>query len=243
MEPEVLGTVSFPSGRAIVVDTGLLSGGVDPDTLVVATGLPEGGTFDVVGTRVGEGEWAQCWREVSVVFAPDLAVAQSVEIGQAVVDCARLMFIDAVALSQWRDDESLDGKADFVFWGRDAALLAAAIGAEELDEGFGWRDLDVEECVRRGTEAERVKEERGWKLATDYRPHTHHYSVLAQARASATESGVLDLAGSRLCMFFTTWGDGVFPVFRDVAADGTLVRLRIQLETSAAVEAMALVNG
>lgn len=239
---ETRGTVSFPSGRAIVVDTGLLAGGVDADVLVVVPGVPEGGTFDVVGTRVGTGDWAQCWREVSVVFS-DAAVASSEEVGQVVVDCARLMFVDAVALDRWRDDDSLDGKADFVFWGRDAAQLAAAIGADELDEGFGWRDLDVDECVRRGTEAERIKEERGWTLATDYRPHTHHYAVLAQARGSATESGVLDLAGSRLCMFFTTWGDGVFPVFRDLAADGTLVRLRIQLEASGVVEAMALVNG
>jgi hypothetical protein len=242
MSLEVLGGVSFPSGRAVIVDTGLLASGLDPDFVVRVDDVPRDRVYDVVGERVGTGDWAECWRWVGVEFRPGVAVSSSEEVGTAPVDCARLMFVDATALEHWRDDESLDGKADFVFWGRDAEALAQTVGAPPTDEGFGWTNLPLGEAIRRGMEAERVKQERDWKLATDFRPHTHHYVVLAQARANTTGSGVLDLAGAKLCMFFTSWGDGVFPVYRDFAADGSLVRLRIQLETDESVDAMEYVN-
>jgi hypothetical protein len=67
--------------------------------------------------------------------------------------------------------------------------------------------------------------------------------VLAQARASATGSGELELAGSRTCMFFTSWGDGAFPVFADRDASGKLLRLRVQLQTADSIAAMEQVNG
>ncbi|MET9227918.1 DUF2185 domain-containing protein [Lentzea sp. NPDC003310] len=36
--------------------------------------------------------------------------------------------------------------------------------------------------------------------------------------------------------FFTSWGDGAFPVHRDLAADGTLLRIRVELGSPETVE-------
>jgi hypothetical protein len=40
----------------------------------------------------------------------------------------------------------------------------------------------------------------------------------------------------------TSWGDGLFPVLSDRAADGSLVRVRVQLRTRKSEDAMAAVN-
>ena len=241
---ETLGSASFPSGRAVVIDTGLLSGaGKDQWATwgVVAEGVPRG-TFTVKAERVGEGDWAECWRAVWVEIA-DGTIAHSKQLGTAIVDFARLMFIDADAIKTWRDDVSLDGNADFVFWGRDAEALARAVDAPPLGDGtFGWCDRAVDEIVALGTRAEETRTARGWRLMTDFRPHTHHFLVLADARASATGSGELELEGSRTCMFFTSWGDGAFPVLADRDSNGNLLRLRVQLQTEDSVAAMHAVS-
>jgi hypothetical protein len=43
-------------------------------------------------------------------------------------------------------------------------------------------------------------------------------------------------------MFFTSWGDGVFPIYLDVDHDDQPVRIRIQLATEASNAAMRSVN-
>jgi hypothetical protein len=139
----------------------------------------------------------------------------------------------------WVHSDCIDGKADFVFWGRDAADLAAAVGAPALPDGqFGWRDLDVDEVVERGTAAEKLRTERGWKLATDFRPHSHHWQLLEQARVAPTTAATIDVGDLRVCLFLTG-GDGVFPVYVDLAADGSPVRIRIQLHAGDADDAAA----
>jgi hypothetical protein len=244
MAIETLGRASFPSGRAVVIDTGMLSGEGKRQWAewgVVVEGVPSG-TFAVEGERVGEGDWADCWREVWVAFGSD-RVTTSEKVGSVSVDFARLMFIDRHGIDAWRDDVALDGNADFVFWGRDAEALARAVDAPALGRGeWGWCDRPMDEIVALGERAERMKDERGWKLATDFRSHTHHFFVLAQARATHTGSGELELAGGRTCMFFTGWGDGVFPVFVDRGRDGKLVRIRVRLQTEDSERAMEAVN-
>ncbi len=86
-------------------------------------------------------------------------------------------------------------------------------------------------------EVDRLKEERGFRLMGDFRPHSHHYEILKRMRASATQSGTLEVGGSRLCAFFTTWGDGYFPVFR-VFEGGEMVAVRVLLGTEDAQRAM-----
>lgn len=107
-----------------------------------------------------------------------------------------------------------------MFWGRDAADLATAVGAPALADGqFGWRDMDVAEVVERGTAAEKLRTERGWKLATDFRPHSHHWALLEIARAAETESATIDVGDLRGCLFFTTWGALGAELAFDVSAD------------------------
>jgi len=51
---------------------------------------------------------------------------------------------------------------------------------------------------------------------------------MAQIRATATDSGTLEVGGAQLCAFHTTWGDGYFPVLR-VLEDDELVAVRVHL--------------
>jgi hypothetical protein len=193
-------------------------------------GLPTDRALAVEGARVADAEWSDRWDHV-VVRVSDDVIAESEEIGEVVVDFARLLLADEGNSAQWVHSDAIDGRADFVFWGRDAEALAEAIGAPALDDGgnYGWKDLPIEEAVEKGTAAEDLKDEREWKLATDFRPHSHHWALLEQVRGSPTESGVLEVGAARVCLFMTSWGDGVFPVFLDKAADGSVVQVRVQL--------------
>jgi hypothetical protein len=53
--------------------------------------------------------------------------------------------------------------------------------------------------------------------------------LLEQARRSVHGAGELELAGARLLLFFTSWGDGLYPVIVESSADGVPVAVRVQL--------------
>lgn len=246
MKRERMGEVTVPSGTLTILDPGHIGMFENDDIAevpaVMIGDLPRDRPLPVWGIRVGDGRWAALWDRV-VVELRDEPVVSSEEAGTAMVDFARLLLADESNPEKWVHSDCIDGKADFVFWGRDAADLAAAVGAPALEDGnFGWRDLDVDEIVERGTAAEKLKAERGWKLATDFRPHSHHWAALEIARAAETESATIDVGDLRVCLFFTTWGDGMFPVFVDLGADGQPVQVRIQLHTNDSAAAMAAVN-
>jgi hypothetical protein len=146
------------------------------------------------------------------------------------VDYARLLVADVDALGSWRHEESLDGCADFVFWGRDAEQAARDISAPRLEtDEFGWRDVPEAIAEERGLLVEEYREKQSLKFATDYRPHSHHWRVMGPTRQSATESGMTEVDGVTVCNFMTTWGDGVFDVYRNLGEAGELVRIRIEL--------------
>jgi hypothetical protein len=156
------------------------------------------------------------------------------------VDAARLLAIDARALPAWKNDEAFDGKADVVFWGRDAEKIAAIVAAPRTGDGeFGWHDLPVAEAEERGRRVLRAKERERAVFAADYRPHSHMFELMKQIRASGTESGIVKLAGATACGFATTWGDGIFEVHRDLDAAGRLLRVRIELATEDRIALMA----
>jgi hypothetical protein len=240
---EVLGCVRAPSGELAIFDVGILQL-VPPDDLarwVVKVSVPADRELRVVGKRLGTDDVAEYWDSVAVEVG-DAPTTREEMVGEVTVDFARILMIDRVGFAAWEHEQSLDGKADFVFWGRDAEALAHALGAPAIAEGFGWLDLDVDECIARGTRAEDLKAERGWKLATDFRPHSHHYLALAQLRATDTGSGTIEVGGAPACLFATSWGDGVFPVYVDRDAAGALVRVRVQLATPDSLDAMRAVN-
>ena len=98
------------------------------------------------------------------------------------------------------------------------------------EEGvWGWVDLPMDEAMEHGRKAEQLMEARTLELATDLRPHSHHYQMLEQIRTKPTASGTLKLGRAKLCAFHTTWGQGVFPVERHIDSRGRVMRVRILL--------------
>jgi hypothetical protein len=199
---------------------------------VAARGLPVDRPMRVLGTRMDPdgpdaGRWHNVWVEVN-----DADPVLTTHIGHVLVDEARLMFVDARAVQEWRSGHPTDGLADVALWGRDAADLAGRFGAAPLpgEEGcFGWTDLLVAAAETRAVELQRLRESGTARFAFDFRPHDDHYRLLAQARATPTGSGSLECGGAQVTGFFTAWGDGAFPVFRDSDAGGKLCRIRVEL--------------
>ncbi len=228
--PEQLGTITVPSGTLAVFDIGLVGylprEALEPQP--VTCEVPKGRELPVVGTRVGKGRFGDCWDHVAVKLGTG-EIASSKRLGEAGVDFARLVCMDHGALDHWQHEDSLDGRADFMFWGRDAEQLATAMRAPATPEGHGWTDLPVADAEAKALEAERLKAEHRWLLATDLRPHSHHFHALAAARRSKLGAGTIEVGGAKVCLFFTTWGDGVFPIFVDLDAANRPVQVRVQL--------------
>ena len=64
--------------------------------------------------------------------------------GHVAVDYARLLIADFDALGAWKHEDSLDGLADYVFWGEDAEHVAQAPGAPLLASSeFGLFTLSI----------------------------------------------------------------------------------------------------
>ena len=206
-------------------------------------GVPKDREFAVLVDEMEEEPHLGRLRRVYIELLPDTPIAKSEQIGYAAVDYARLMFADAHALGAWQHDKPLDGLADFVFWGRDAARAASLTDAPALpDEHFGWLNLPIARAAKKGIQVEKVRSKHGMKFATDFRPHSHHYAVMEQVRATPTESGTLEVGGALICGFMTRWGDGIFPVYRDLDADGRVVKIRIEIGTPERVELMKKVE-
>lgn len=200
---------------------------------VAVRGLPTGRALPVLGQRMDPaGPDAGRWRSVWVQCG-DATAVDAMEAGHVLVDEARLLFADPQALGGWRTNEPVDGLADVVFWGRDEAAIAERSGAQPVDDGgdepiFGWLDRPLVEAVELVERVEALRAD-GLRFAVDIRPHDDHHRMLAQARRAPTGSGTIEVAGQAVTGLFTTWGDGAFPVYRDVAADGSLVRVRVEL--------------
>jgi hypothetical protein len=212
--------------------------------LVAVGGLPKNTVLSVVGERRGGTRYPTCWSWIALDLGRGAAVADSVPCGVVGVDWARVMFVDPLALGAWRHEEPIDGLADFVCWGRDAEVASKRFGLSPLEDGhFGIVDRPVDEVVEQCAPVEAAVKRGELKIATDFRPHSHHHALLEQMRRTPTESGTLDLDGTRCCAFFTSWGDGLFPVHRDLDARGELVRVRIELSNETSLRNMDAVNG
>jgi hypothetical protein len=240
---EELGQITVPSGKLAIFDIGLV--GYMPrealEPAIVTCEVPRDRPLIVTGTRVARGRFADCWDHVTI----DLGhgdIYNTKKLGEAGVDFARLVCMDHGALDHWQHDESLDGLADVVFWGRDEAQLASALKAPRTKEGYGWIDLSLEDAEAKVFEAEILKADNKWLLNIDFRPHSHHFQALASARANASGAGTLSLAQTQMMLFFTSWGDGVFPIYLDLDHEDKPVRIRIQLATEESNAAMRSVN-
>lgn len=202
-------------------------------------GLPTDRALEIFAERVTEGTEAGRWSRVWLQCAQESPIVRSERVGCAMVDWARLMFADVDALGSWEHERPIDGQADFVFWGLDAGNLAELSQAPKLDERtYGWVNMPIRDTVKHGERAEALRETHSLKVATDFRPHSHHYIVLSQIRGSATESGTVQVGNAQLCAFMTTWGDGIFDVYRDFGPTGQLVRVRIEMGTPDRIKLM-----
>lgn len=240
---EPLGAITCPSGTLGIFDIGLMGYLPRPalEPAIVKAKVPANRELQVVGERVGRGRFADCWDHIAVVLG-DGEVHGSKKLGEAGVDFARLVCMDHGALDAWQHEDSLDGLADVMFWGRDEKKLAAATNAPRTRDGYGWADLPVAEAEAKILECERLKAQNKWLLATDFRPHSHHFHALAAARANPNGAGGLALGDARVLLFFTSWGDGVYPIYLDTDGDDRPVQVRIQLATEASSAAMRAVN-
>jgi hypothetical protein len=197
---------------------------------VAVADLPTGRPLPVVATPMPDGEFSGRWRSIDVVVDPAGEVAGSQDVQGVMVEHGQLMCVDLEALGEFRMWEPLDGLADFVFWGADAADLATEVGAGRIAEGeFGWTDLPVAEVGGHARHTQQLIEERDLRVGVDFRPHDNLERLNAQVRVDASRAGVLTLAGARTCGFDNRWGDGVFTVARDLDAGGRLVRIRLDV--------------
>jgi hypothetical protein len=200
--------------------------------VIAMGGIPSGRDLRVTATQVDYGgRVGRRWAEVRVHLDEAPAVAEQ-EIGVVGVDYARLLLGDVDALGHWQHDRPIDGLADVAYWGSSADQARAELGGKAIEDGtvFGWTDLDFGDAVQLGVRLERWKDDHpAAGLATDFRPHSHHWAVLREARQSAYGVGALELADARLLMFFTSWGDGLYPVVLETSSEGVPVAVRVQL--------------
>jgi hypothetical protein len=178
------------------------------------------------------------WSAMYLVLAEGTATNSS-PVGTVGVDWARLAFADADAIAAWEHDEPIDGLADVAFWGRsqeeaaqthDAALLATPGDAGS----YGWADLPVLQAAQRAQAVLAwVEASPERKLMVDFRPHSDHWRVMREVRASPTSSGTVSVGGARILFAMTGRGDGFFPVYADRDAAGTLLAVRIALDEAA----------
>jgi len=142
------------------------------------------------------------------------------------------VFADADALRAWIHDDPVDGLADVVFWGRDESLVAAEFEAPRTgtpgDDRYGWLDLPAREAFAKAVALDerrtRVPEQ---KFAYDFRPHSHHWQVMAGVRASPHDAATIDIDGARLLFAMTSVGDGFFPVHVEHDATGTPTAIQV----------------
>lgn len=197
---------------------------------VAVNDVPVHQDLRIMGRRLA-GPDGDRWKEVLVECRPNLRAVSSQIAGMVMVDWARLMIVDVDALAIWQHERSLDGLADYVFWGRDAEDAARVVAAPPLqDELYGWLDLPEDVAQERGQGLEQYRDQRGLSFQGDYCPHSHHWLVMRESRTSPTESGTVDLSDVTACNFMTTWGDGLFEVYRDLDDAGKLVQIRIEME-------------
>ncbi|MFF4012526.1 hypothetical protein [Streptomyces sp. NPDC001717] len=200
--------------------------------VVAVGGVPTDRHLPVLASRVDHGEGVgPRWSEISVRMS-EATPQSSVRLGEVGVDWARVLFGDTDALNAWQHDEPIDGLADVAFWGAAAEEAATKFSTPELGEPGeagvrGWAGLPVAQAWEKARAVQSWKEETGRRMMVDFCPHSHHWQIMRQVRASEVEAGTVDIGDARLLCAMTSWGDGYFPVFADLDASGAMVALRV----------------
>lgn len=262
MNEEAIGTFRSPSGNLVIVDFGLMGGWSKKVASSVSKLLQRGGGVSsalelgnvvalpnlpsselrVVGVRNGGKRWSKLWKHIDLKVS-DATVASTEDLGEVLVERARLMFADAAVLGDWEHEDTLDGLADIAFWGSDAELLAKASGAKKLGDVWGFADMPLDAAKAKYAELAELVETNDWFVRAEPREHDHHYHLLKAAQSSPNGAGMLELSGATHFGLFVEYGDGAFPVQRCLDANGALAAVRVVLGTEDALDALDAVNG
>lgn len=201
--------------------------------VVAVGGVPRSRHLPVLAAQVDYGDGAGArWSEISIRTREGQA-ASSVYLGDVGVDWARVLFGDVDALNAWQHHEPVDGLADVAFWGAAAGEATATFAAPELGEPGedgvrGWTSLPVAEAMDRARALSRWKDETGRRMAVDFRPHSHHWQIMREVRASHVQAGTVKLGDARVLCAMTSRGDGFFPVNADLDSSGDLLAVRVR---------------
>lgn len=211
---------------------------------VIAVGkIPKDRPLTVEAIRMDDPQWKDHWKEIMLVLQENVETKSSRCIGHVAVDMARLMFCDVECAAHWHHEDSIDGLADFVFWGKDSQRLVNKFSAPQVDGSiYGFVDQPIDQIAKIAIEVQEHVELHHLVAATDFRPHSDHWRMLKALSICDTESGVMDLGNSKCCGFMTSWGDGFFPVYLDLDESGNATRIRIELATEETLRGMKMVN-
>jgi hypothetical protein len=235
---EKLGEVSASSGRLLLLGEERLAGTDYAQQAIEVDSIPAAEPLAVRAERMIELEGPVAWRTVRIELQPGAQKAWSEKAGQLTVGQPWIMLADPATLGDWRHDSSLDGRSDLIIRGRDAEAVAATVGAEPLEDAWGWLDLESDECARKARLVERLETINKRAIEVEIRAHSHHQQMLQQALQSPVGAAQIDLGGVRLCAFHTSWDAGSFPVLRELDEAGRLVALQIELNTVPVDEAV-----
>lgn len=211
---------------------------------VAVGGVPTGRALVVTALRRDFGDpIGENWHSFRVELAPG-PVAGTRLLGTVAVDNARVLFADADALSAWQHEEPSDGRADVAFWGLHETEAAQAFQAPLLgqpgEEGVhGWTDLSIDEAYARASQVEQWRAEGNFRLMVDFRPHSDHYRLMAQVRASADGLGVVSVGGAQLVGASTGFGDGLFEVHLELDEQQQPVGVQLLFATPEQLEQYA----
>jgi hypothetical protein len=209
--------------------------GHDPDFLITGVpvlavgGLPTDRPLPVTATPASDGSWQHIRITVS-----DNPVASTRTLGPIGIDYARFVFADADALSAWIHDEPIDGLADVVFWGRHETEIAAEFGAARTgtpgDDHYGWLNLPAREAYAKTVALNRRRNAAPKRMfAFDFRPHSHHWQVMAHVRACENEAATIDVGGAQIIFAMTSVGDGFFPVQVELDTAGAPTAIQVTI--------------
>lgn len=208
--------------------------GNDPDFLIGGVpviaigGLPTDRPLPVTATP--HRDWG--WMHIRIGVS-DEPVMGTCPLGKIGVDYARFVFADADALNAWVHDDPIDGCADVVFWGRHEAEIAAEFGATRTgtpgDDHYGWLNLPVRDAYAKAIALNDRRAASDRRFAFDLRPHSHHWQVMADVRASENEAASIDVGGARIMFAMTSIGDGFFPVHIELNAAGAPAAIEVTI--------------
>jgi len=144
----------------------------------------------------------------------------------------RLFVGDLAALGAWAPGESIDGKADLSFSGRDAAYLAQQGQVPDLGGGrYGWTDLPGPHLAQWKTWVEQ-QVARGVSVDIVHQPHDLRHSAEALIQASPLRAGIVQVRRGACVVLDAGHPHGAYPAQALLDASGQVCGVRIRFQAS-----------